>query len=355
MDAGTDTNSAARPRGDDDRDAGADRAPLVVVGVDGSSGSRGALVHALITAAQRGARLEVVAAYPETLVWTGGYPLDVPDMDAVRDDAATRATAFLAEVQADPAVVAAGTNAVDARVVVVAGRAVKVLLQRAVGADLLVVGSRGRGAMRSALLGSVALHCVSNPPCPVVVVRPQPVSVPPEVPPRVVVGVDGSAASRAALLAGVDEAARTGAELDVVAAYVLTDYWVDLGSVLLPSVDQIRADLQRRTDQQVAAVLGARPAGAVVPPVTTDLVEGPAGEVLVHRARGADLLVVGSAGRGAVRGLLLGSVALHCAMHGTGPVMVVHSRRGRPAVPAPRQRPAMADRRPTVAGPDGGG
>jgi nucleotide-binding universal stress UspA family protein len=343
MDAGTETNSGDAPR-EDRQDAGEDRVSRVVVGVDGSSGSRGALVYALIAAGRRVARLEVVAAYPETLVWTGGYPLDVPDMDAVRDDAATRATAFLAEVRADPAVVAAtGATAVDARVVVVAGRAVEVLLHRALGADLLVVGSRGRGAMRSALLGSVALHCVSNPPCPVVVVRPQPVSVPPAVPPRVVVGVDGSPASRAALLAAVDEAARTGAELDVVAAYVLTDYWVDLGSVLLPSVEQIRADLQRRTDDQVAAVLAARPGGAAVPPVTTHLVEGAAGEVLVHQALGADLLVVGSAGRGAVRGLLLGSVALHCAMHGTGPVMVVHSRRDHPAVPAPRHQAAMAD------------
>ncbi|MGZ4506667.1 MAG: universal stress protein [Blastococcus sp.] len=345
MDAGTDTNSAERPRRDDGQDAGDGATPLVVVGVDGSSGSRGALVFALITAAQRGARVEVVAAYPETLVWTGGYPLDVPDMDAVRDDADTRATAFLADVRADAAVLEAeGTDAVDARVVVVAGRAVEVLLERAAGADLLVVGSRGRGAMRSALLGSVALHCVSNPPCPVVVVRPQPVSVPADVPPRVVVGVDGSIGARAALQAAVDEAARTGARLDVVAAYVLTDYWVDLGSVLLPSVEQIHADLQRRTDEQIAAALAARPEGAAVSPISTDLVEGPAGEVLVHRARGAGLLVVGSHGRGAVRGLLLGSVALHCAMHGTCPVMVVHPQQERPAVPAPRSQPAMADR-----------
>ncbi|MCU1668819.1 MAG: universal stress protein, partial [Blastococcus sp.] len=62
------------------------------------------------------------------------------------------------------------------------------------------------------------------------------------------------------------------------------------------------------------------------------------------RARDADLLVVGSQGRGAVRGLLLGSVALHCAMHAPGPVMVVHEQRDRSALAQPGSETAMAGR-----------
>jgi nucleotide-binding universal stress UspA family protein len=346
MDAGTDTNT---PEDRSARGGGGTDTPRrrVVVGVDGSPGSRGALVHAMTLAAQHQAHLEVVAAYPETLVWTGGYPLDVPDMTAVRDDAEARTSAFVAEVRDDPAVRdLPGIAGLDVRVVASGGRAAAVLLERAEGADLLVVGSRGRGAMRSALLGSVALHCVSNPPCPVVVVRPHPVEAVAGGAHRVVVGVDGSAASQVALAAAVEEAANRGADLDVVAAYVLTDYWVDLGSVALPTVEQIRTDLQHRIDELVEQTLAARAADGrtAAPEIQTELVEGAAAEVLVERARGAELLVVGSHGRGAIRGLLLGSVALHCAMHAPGPVMVVHPRRSRSTVTTAQPEPALADR-----------
>jgi nucleotide-binding universal stress UspA family protein len=130
-------------------------------------------------------------------------------------------------------------------------------LKRSEHADLLVVGSRGRGAMRSALLGSVALHCTTHGRCPIVVVHPMSAVEPS---PRVVVGVDGSAGSRAALVAALQEARRTGAEVEVVAAYFPTDYWTDATLVLVQSVEAIRADLQRRTEELVGAVL-REPAG----------------------------------------------------------------------------------------------
>jgi nucleotide-binding universal stress UspA family protein len=146
-------------------------------------------------------------------------------------------------------------------------------------------------------------------------------------PPRVVVGADGSAGSRAAVAAAIDEAVRSGGEVEVVAAYVTTDHWTDLASMVVPTVEQIRDDLLHRTEELVERVLAERADGGAVPTIRTHVVEGAAGEVLVAHARGADLLVVGSRGRGAIRGLLLGSVALHCAMHAPGPVMVVHPRR----------------------------
>jgi nucleotide-binding universal stress UspA family protein len=314
----------------------------VVVGVDGSPGARAALTEALVAAARRGAALDVVAACPVALVWTGGAPLDVPAAEAVRADAERRAQDLVDEVRSEESHAGVpGVTDVDVRVVAAAGPPVGVLLEAAEGADLLVVGSRGRGAMRSALLGSVALHCVSHSPCPVVVVHP---GAPASQPRRVVVGADGSAGSRVAVAAAIEEAVRSEAEVEVVAAYLLTDYWTDLTSVVVPTVEQVRDDLLHRTEDLVEGVLAERGDDGAVPTVRTRVVEGAAGEVLAARARGAALLVVGSRGRGAVRGLLLGSVALHCAMHASAPVMVVHPQPTGPGAAEPRPEPAMADR-----------
>lgn len=318
--------SAAAPDGGGSR-------PRVVVGVDGSPGSRAALVHALITAARRGADLDVVSSYAIELYYLGGAPLDVPDLSGVRDDTHDRVTDLVEEVRAESAVASVpGIADVTVRLVVSEGPAVQALVDRAEGAELLVIGSRGRGAMRSALLGSVALHCATHAPCPVLVVHPVPAGSTPSG--RVVVGVDGSPASREALAAAVAEAGRTGAEVEVVASYAIADTWTDLSTVIQPTAERVRDELRARTEQSVAEVLAARPADAgPAPKVRTEVLEGPAGNVLVTAARGADLLVVGSRGHGALRGLLLGSVALHCAMHAPCPVLVVHPDGARPIGP----------------------
>jgi nucleotide-binding universal stress UspA family protein len=214
------------------------------------------------------------------------------------------------------------------------------LLKRSDHADLLVLGSRGRGAMRSALMGSVALHCTTHARCPVVVVHPASAVTEP---PRVVVGVDGSTGSRAAFVAALEEARRTGAEVEVVSSYFPADAWTDATLVLVQSVEAIRADLQRRTEELVGDVLREQAATGGAPPVRTGIHEGPAGDVLLQRARGAQLLVVGSRGRSGIRGLLLGSVALHCAMHAPCPVMLVHPRRSGSTQGSASSEPAMAE------------
>lgn len=297
----------------------------VVVGVDGSPGSRAALAHALAEAARRGADLLVVWACPLTLPWGGGPPLVVPDVDDVLQDTRHRAEDVLEDVRSDPALAGVpGADAVRGQVIAVNSSAVPALLDRSTDAELLVVGSRGRGAVRSALLGSVALHCVTHAACPVVVVHAPPQELPRGA--RVVVGVDGSAASLTACRAAAREAVRLGTDVEVVAAYSLTDYYTDLATVAVPAPAQMRGWVSDRAEgvaeqvrTEAAAEWGERaPALRVLP------VEGAARDVLVERTRDAALLVVGSQGRGEVRGLLLGSVALHCAMHAICPVMVVH-------------------------------
>jgi nucleotide-binding universal stress UspA family protein len=333
MDAGIDSGSGPIHHGGG--------RPRVVVGVDGSPGSRAALVHAFTAAAQRGAELDVVSSYHVTLVWTGGSPLEVPATEAIGVDTESRAGALVDDVRRDlSAIGVPGVDAVDVRLVVSQGHAVPELLKRSEHADLLVVGSRGRGAMRSALLGSVALHCATHARCPVIVVHPLSAVEPS---PRVVVGVDGSAGSRAALVAALQEAGRTGAEVEVVASYFPTDSWTDATLVPVQSVEAIRADLQRRTEELVGDVLREEAGTGGASRVRTGIHEGPVAEVLLQRAQGAQLLVVGSRGRGAIRALLLGSVALHCAMHAPGPVMLVHPQRSKSTEGDTASEPAMAE------------
>jgi nucleotide-binding universal stress UspA family protein len=296
----------------------------VVVGVDGSPGSRAALVWALRHAARRGADLEVVATFPVDLYWADPYVLDPARIDEVRADTRARAQAVVDDVRADPSVSGLpGVAEVGIEVSVAAGSAAEQLVQRGEDADLLVVGSRGRGVVRSIVLGSVALHCVTSARCPVVVGRPSTGASPAH--PRVVVGLDGSDTSRLALVQAVAEADRLDAELVAVVAYEQPDYWSEVYSMITPSTEQLRAVAAAGAQEVVDDELAGRGAD-----VRVLAVEGAPGDVLARQSEGAQLLVVGSRGRGELRGLLLGSVALHCVLHAPCPVMVVRSAEAGP-------------------------
>jgi nucleotide-binding universal stress UspA family protein len=148
----------------------------------------------------------------------------------------------------------------------------------------------------------------------VVVVHPRTEAAPAA--PRVVVGIDGSDGSREALVRAVAEAGRLDAEVTAIAAYTVRSYWSGAYPAPVPPVERLRESVRSQAEALVAGV-GAPMRVGVQP------VEGPAGDTLVRAAVGAELLVVGSRGRGAVRGMLLGSVALHCVVHAPCPVMVV--------------------------------
>ncbi|WP_214401443.1 universal stress protein [Pseudonocardia lacus] len=147
-----------------------DRTGLVVVGIDGSPGSRAAAEHALADAARRGARLLAVAAAPQPEVWSLEYGITAsPSLAEVLERVRIGAQEQLRELlEAHPDLAVK----VDASVEVHTGVPGDVLTAAAAHADLLVVGHRGRGALASALLGSVGLHCVLHATCPVTVVRP---------------------------------------------------------------------------------------------------------------------------------------------------------------------------------------
>jgi nucleotide-binding universal stress UspA family protein len=312
--------------------------PRVLVGVDGSPGARAALAQAWITTARWGAALDVVSVYPALPSWFGGPPPPQPGDEAVRHDTDARARAFVDEVGKESVVAGtAGTGAVPVRVRALPGQAAQALVDASRDVDLLVVGSRGRGVVRSAVLGSVALHCVTHARCPVEVVHRMPAAQAS----GVVVGFDGSADSRAALRAAIVEAARTGSPVRVVTTYEVGNMWSDMYAVDGPVGEEAAAQVRSVVDTAVAEVRAEVAADVErVPPISTEVVEGPPSDLLVEASEGAELLVVAGRGQGALRGLLLGSVALRCVVHGRCPVRVIHPPRQLAHEPAPEEHPA---------------
>ncbi|MFH9608412.1 universal stress protein [Streptomyces sp. NPDC017448] len=136
----------------------------IVVGVDGSGASIKALHWAVRQAELTGATVEAVSSweYPTT-----SWASMMPGMPADFDPQAM-ATVSLNEAL-EEALGAAGSAAVSK--VVVIGNPAQALLDRAEGADLLVVGARGHTGLKATLLGSVSLHVTQHAPCPVTVVR----------------------------------------------------------------------------------------------------------------------------------------------------------------------------------------
>ncbi|MBU6201336.1 MAG: universal stress protein [Acidobacteria bacterium] len=139
---------------------------------------------------------------------------------------------------------------------------------------------------------------------------------------RIVVGTDGSSAAMAAVAWAAGEAAVHGASLEVVHSWSIPAIADPVSMMPI----QLPLDVMEREAHTVcdAAVAAAGAAGAVS--VTGTVHRGSAAEHLVAASKSADLVVVGSRGRGGFVGLLLGSVAQQVASHAACPVVVVPSR-----------------------------
>ena len=142
----------------------------IVVGVDGSDCARAALVFALDEAARRGAAVRVVLAMPETEYWATANGMSPSVVEELAHSVEKGGREMV-----DDALRERGGGGPDVPVEVLAlgGSPGHVLVEQSRDADLLVVGHRGRGGFRSALLGSVGLQCVLYASVPVTVVRPE--------------------------------------------------------------------------------------------------------------------------------------------------------------------------------------
>ncbi|GAA2229107.1 MULTISPECIES: universal stress protein [Kitasatospora] len=139
-----------------------DAAPRVVVGVDGSPSSGAALRWAVQQAGLIGGAVDAVSAWEPPVAY--GWNAPVVDTSLDEENARRLFTDELREVLGEECPVQ-----VHPRLVL--GNPAAVLLDAAVGAELLVVGSRGRGGFARALLGSVSQQCALHATCPVVIVR----------------------------------------------------------------------------------------------------------------------------------------------------------------------------------------
>ncbi|MGW2817214.1 universal stress protein [Streptomyces sp. NPDC001415] len=137
--------------------------PRVVVGVDGSPASYEALRWAVRHARLIGATVDAVAAYdiPGAAGWSA------PAVDAELDETLARQ-----DLDDEIRKVVLQTGDVPMEQHLVRGGAAQALIEASAGAELLVVGNRGRGGFASLLLGSVSQQCATHASCPVVIVRP---------------------------------------------------------------------------------------------------------------------------------------------------------------------------------------
>lgn len=283
----------------------------VVVGYDGSSSSEAALRWAVAEALHLGRRLRLVhaASYPVSPDPIGSGSGVLRDAEEFAAGAVERVRRLAPGLEVEP--------------IVSEHYPAQVLIGLSEHAELVVLGSRGRGGFAGLLLGSVSQEVAGQALCPVVVLRDDDGSAPPAPDGRVVVGVDAWHAAGPALDAAFDYAASHTLGILAVAAW--TPYYLDSALAAAPMmIGDWRGDLLTAREALPSALA---PWLARYPEVAVEerVVVAPAADALVQLSTQQLLLVVGSRGRGRVASLALGSVS-HSVLHrATCPVMVVSS------------------------------
>jgi nucleotide-binding universal stress UspA family protein len=281
----------------------------IIVGADGSEHSLRAVEWAAEEAARRGLPLRIVHAVAP---WLYDTPVD-PRLGAVRKWLLTSGEEVVEEAIAT-ARACDGDIAVEGEAV--PGGAARALLVEARDATMIVLGSHGVGTVAGLLLGSTALQVVAHAPVPTMVVR----RLEPAVRREIAVGVDGSAAGEAAVAFAFEEAGLRKARLRAI--HVWSDPDVAGTGEMMPLVydPQIVAEDQiRRLGESLAMWREKYPEIQLV----SEVVHGRPVRILAGASTRADLLVVGSRGRGGFAGLVLGSVSHGLLHHAHCPLAVV--------------------------------
>jgi len=298
----------------------------ILLATDGSPEAERALGTAAKLSETLGAELHLVSVepMPDPLSWPEARIMSPElrgDMRERAEDAARDTLEGQAEKIREMDVEVSGVHAVagrpDAEIVRVAEE---------VGAGLVVLGSRGLGPVRRAVMGSVSLSVVHHSHCSVLVVRE---GVDGGLPGRVLLAVEGSKESRAAAEAAAEISASTGSGLHVVFVIPTAEqlygphfYSAEIKqSVREQAEDDVRAFL----DEQVGWI---EERGGKVEDTHVAVGRPDAEIVKLAEELPAGLTVVGSRGLGGVRRALVGSVSDSVIRHAHGPVLVVRSEEG---------------------------
>lgn len=289
----------------------------VVVAVDGSESASSAVVWAARAAADLGRSLHIATVVHIPAFYYAEPYLAESFKDELRGNAATRLE--------NARRLAAESVDIDLEIVpeMIEGAVSDQLIELSRRAHLTVVGPRGHGEFTGLIVGSTTVSLVTHGRSPIVVVRGRVQGGAPPAQGPVVVGVDGSENSIEAVEHAFEQASARGARL--VAVHVWSD--VDMRPSLGATGDQAWSNVQ--TGEEV--VLAERLAGFTerYPDVVVERVvarDRPV-RVLSEYAETAQLIVVGSRGRGGFTGMLLGSTSRALIHTADCPVLIVRHRK----------------------------
>ncbi len=292
----------------------------VVVGVDGSSSSGSAIQWAAHEASMRNVPLTLVHV-SVTPSWgpapwlLSNDPLPLP---AEEDPALEKSTR---KIIADSIKIAEdcihGTNRPEIRSEIFFSVPVPTLVDLSKDAHMVVVGRRGQHRLRGVLLGSVSTGMMHHAHCPVAVIGDAVPAGPNDLSRPVVVGIDGSPASELATEIAFGEA--SGRRVDLVAVHSWRD--PDLSKGMDMDWSGLQSIASKNLAERLAGWQDRYPEVTVHQHVVWD---NPAHHLL-DEAESAQLLVVGSHGRGGFAGMVLGSVSTAVAQAARVPVIVARS------------------------------
>ncbi|OMC09395.1 universal stress protein [Mycobacterium sp. SP-6446] len=282
----------------------------ILVCVDGSAASHAATAWATREAILRQLPITVMHVVPPVVV---GWPVGqmYADMTEWQQENGQH---VIDEARKTLSANARGAAAPQIHTQIVYSSVLPALIDASTDASMIVVGSQGMGALGRLLLGSVTAGLIHHARCPVAVIHTDDGAVPDSNAP-VLLGVDGSPASEAATALAFDEASRRGVELVALHA------WSDVGVFPMLGMDW------RDSEAKGQEVLAERLAGwqERYPDVSVKrlLFCDKPSRWLLQESENAQLVVVGSHGRGGFRGMLLGSVSSAVAQSARVPVIVV--------------------------------